>query len=381
MPSDDELRRVAEDVRALARSLARDIRAAVDRARVVVHGPDQGAAPSAPSAPSAGRRSAREDLAAAGRAARDEMRQAQSALRQAARRHRHGDDRHDRYARHDAGVDGHDEHDERRSLRDPRPGSPPRWDNWGRHYRGAVGVRPGGGWRDRPSGPPPPRIGRGERGAARASVPAPPLRHRHDGSTLLGLLAVVFGLAWLAAGTHVAAVSTKAVIAVALMVLGAATVVTARTDWALSRRTWPVLCGAVLALGLLALSASPSLPVGFRHLEFGARTVAPATWADVPSSVHAGFGKTVIDLTQLPLPLPEARTLAVDGAAGRLEINVPADLPVVVDARVSAGMIDIDGVTVSGVNRAAHQVLHPTAGGPVLTIEVDSGFGSAAVTT
>jgi hypothetical protein len=89
----------------------------------------------------------------------------------------------------------------------------------------------------------------------------------------------------------------------------------------------------------------------------------------------------VIDLTQLPLPLPEPRTLAIDGAAGRLEINVPADLPVVVDARVSAGMIDIDGVTVSGVNRVAHQVLHPTAGGPILTIEVDSGFGSAAITT
>ncbi|MDQ1412722.1 MAG: hypothetical protein QOE07_1310, partial [Acidimicrobiaceae bacterium] len=47
MPSDDELRRVAEDVRALARSLARDIRAAVDRAREDVNGPDQGAAPSA----------------------------------------------------------------------------------------------------------------------------------------------------------------------------------------------------------------------------------------------------------------------------------------------------------------------------------------------
>jgi hypothetical protein len=198
---------------------------------------------------------------------------------------------------------------------------------------------------------------------------------------LLGLLAVVFGLAWLAAGTHVTHVSTEAVIAVALMVLGAATVVTARTDWALSRRSWPVIGGAVLALGLLALSASPSLPVGFRHLEVGARTVVPATWDDVPASVHAGFGKTVIDLTELPLPLPAARTLAVDSAAGRLEINVPADLPVVVDARVAAGMLDIDGVALSGVNRVAHQLLHPAAGGPVLTIELNSGFGSAAITT
>jgi hypothetical protein len=217
---------------------------------------------------------------------------------------------------------------------------------------------------------------------ALAPTPAPPLRHRHDGSTLLGLLAVVFGLAWLAAGTHLATVPTEAVVALALMVVGATTVVTARTDWALSRRFWPVLAGAVLALGLLALSASPSLPVGFRHLAFGSRTIAPTNWTDVPASVHGGFGQTVVDLTGLPLPMPAARTLVVDSAAGRLEINVAAGLPVVVDAQVSAGLIDIDGVATSGVHRAVHQVLdHPAATGPVLTLQVESGFGSAAIAT
>jgi hypothetical protein len=223
-------------------------------------------------------------------------------------------------------------------------------------------------------------MGRRER-AALDSTPAPPLRHRHDGSTLLGLLAVVFGLAWLAAGTHLADVSTEAVVAVALMVLGAATVVTARTDWALSRRSWPVVGGAVLALGLLALSASPNVPVGFRHLEFGSRTFSPSSWADLPPSIHGGFGRTVVDLTRILDPLPAPTTLSVDGAAGRLEISIPTTLKVILDARVTAGQIEVDGLATSGLRRIDNQILNPSATGPSLTLHVQSGFGSVAVIT
>jgi lysylphosphatidylglycerol synthetase-like protein (DUF2156 family) len=213
-----------------------------------------------------------------------------------------------------------------------------------------------------------------------APAPAPPLRHRHDGSTLLGLLAVVFGLAWLAAGTHLAHLSTEAVVAVALMVLGAGTVVTARTDWALSRRSWPMLGGAALAVALLVSTTSPNLPVGFHHLEFGSRTIAPATWAEVPTTVHAGFGATVIDLSNLGPP-PQPTTLSADSAAGRLQINVPADLAVVVDAELSGGRIVIDGVATSGFGRTVHQVLHSTASGAPLTLHVRDGFGTLVITT
>jgi len=380
VPSDDELRRVAEDVRALARSLARDIRAAVDRARDDVHGPATGDR-------TAERLSAREDLAEAGRVARDEWRRAQQALRRSARSHPH---------QHPAdagdGVDG----DERAPYPwGPGPYGPPRWDNRaGRRHRDrhpypptddtASGLGPapllpsglsqgGVALRDRPTA----------RALKPARMPKPdplPLRHRHDGSTLIGLLAVVFGLAWLAAGTHVAHVSSKAVVAVALMVLGAVMVVTARTDWALSRKKWPILAGALLALALLFVSVSHTLPVGFRHPSIGSRVIAPTSWDQVPTVIHGGFGRTLVNLASISGPLATPRTLSIDSAAGRLVIVVPENVNVALEANVTAGQITVNGDTrTAGVGRSDVETLDPTASGAVLTLRVDAGLGSVEI--
>jgi hypothetical protein len=201
---------------------------------------------------------------------------------------------------------------------------------------------------------------------------APPIRHRHDGTTLAGLLAVVFGLAWLVAGTHLASVSTETVFAVALMVVGATTVVTARTDWALSGRAWPIVGGAVAAIVLLAISASPGLPVGFRHLEFGTRTFTPTAWADVQPVIHGGFGKTTVDLSALPA-LAAPQTLAIDNAAGPMQITVP-DVPVLVIANIAAGQLIVDGVPTAGWHRNYTVTLNPTSPGATLTLRVQSGF-------
>jgi len=372
-------------VRALARSLAKDIRSAVDRIGEDGHG-GQGTEAGDPLSrgPGSGfdagsgsgsreRRSAREDFADAARAARREYRRAQRAFRG-----RHGQ----RYYPQDP-TRGSDEgaDDTGSSPGGPGGGGPPRWDNYGRHphrHHEWAGSGPSSRAplpvmvRERP--PKPAKVPKP------APVPAPPVRHRRDGSTLLGLLAVVFGLAWLATGTHVAHVSTVAVVAVALMVVGAAMVVTARTDWALSRRTWPVLGGAVLAATLLAFSVSPNLPVGFQHLSVGSRTITPATWAAVPATVHGGFGRTAIDLTGLPGQPPVPRTVAVDNAAGQILITLPATLKVVVNAAVSAGQININGQFLSGLGRSEVLTLNPGTAGPALTLKVQSGFGDTVIT-
>ncbi|HEX3539537.1 MAG TPA: hypothetical protein VHT75_03750 [Acidimicrobiales bacterium] len=354
MPSDDELRRVAEDVRALARSLGRDIRAAIDRARGDVYGPPapdgQDEAERTGAASDWGWRSARQELAAASRMAREELWSARQAVRESTRVHRRRRD------------------EQRRAAAD---GNGPRFDNWGgRRYREAAVM----------TGEHPVAARRCRRNRHRGSLPEPvpvaPIRHRHDGSTLVGLLAVVFGLAWLAAAAHVASVSTEAVLAIALMVVGAATVVTARTDWALSGRTWPMIAGAAVAVVLLTSSAG--LPVGFRHLQFGQRTLDPSAWTDLPAVLHGGFGRTQIDLSGLPTPAPAARTFAVDTAAGRLEIIVP-NVPVIVHARMAAGQLQVNGVSSAGTDRRATETLNPTAPGPALTLNVDAGFGSVDI--
>jgi hypothetical protein len=208
---------------------------------------------------------------------------------------------------------------------------------------------------------------------------APPLRHRHDGTTLVGLLAVVFGLAWLAAGTHLASVSTEAVLAVALMVVGAATVVTARTDWALSGRKWPVLGGAAVGVALLAFAASSGLPVGFQHPQVGSQTITPVTWSDLPVIIHGGFGQTTVALASLPTPLPNAATTTIDNAAGRLLITLPPDLRVLLDAHVAAGQIIVNSVATSGVGQDHSETLSPAAVGPPLTLHIEAGFASVEI--
>lgn len=334
MPSDDELRRVAEDVRALARSLGKDIRAAFERAH-----PDDDRPTGRDGAE--GRLTAREDLGAAGRAAREEWRKAERAIREAAREHRH---------RHDDGFG---------------PGGPPRWDNWGnQRYRDKVRVK---AERKQHASKPVP-----------VPVPVAPVRHRHDGTTLIGLLAVVFGLAWLATGTHLASVSTEAVLAIALMVVGATTVVTARTDWALSGRAWPIVAGVAAVVALLAISAAPGLPVGFRHLRIGSRRVTPTAWGQVPASIHGGIGQTIVDLTRLPVPLLAARSLAIDDAAGRIDIELP-DIPVQGMVHVQAGRILLEGVASAGVGRSISLALNPLASGAPLTLNVQGGFGEVLV--
>lgn len=377
MPTDDEFRRVAEDVRALARSLARDIRGAVDRAR---DEPER----REPTSPGTGAddRDGRPEgtpgppdsiVAAAVLATRNELRRAQMAVRQASRRHHH---RHERWW-----------------LDPPGRGSPPRWDNWGRHRPpwqpsampadspadgdGPVATAPlfPSSRRDRPD-----RRDRRDRRSRPAHQPAPPLRHRHDGSTLLGLLAVVFGLAWLAASTHIVKLSAESVLAVALVVLGGTMVVTARTDWALSRRSWPLLGGAVVMLALIVSSASPGIPGGLRNVEVGDKVVTVNSWQEVPPVIHGGIGHTEIDLTHIADQLAEPKAMAVDGVVGEVVIEVPLDLPIMLDASVVGGSISVNSNRVAeGLQQHYVHLLGPP--GPAqLSLDVNAVFGTIVIT-
>jgi hypothetical protein len=190
----------------------------------------------------------------------------------------------------------------------------------------------------------------------------------------------VFGLAWLAAGTHLFRVSAEGVLAVALIVLGAATVVTARTDWALSRRSWPVWLGAVLLVALVVSSVSPRFPGGLRPLRIGSVTRMYTSWGEVPPTVDGNVGRTVIDLSGLPGPPAQDTTLQVDGGMGSLLIRLPANLHVHLDARVGLGRIFVNRAGVDGgFASRAQQDLDPGAPGPTLTLRVDASAGSVRI--
>jgi hypothetical protein len=182
------------------------------------------------------------------------------------------------------------------------------------------------------------------------------------------------------AATHLFRVSAEGVLAVAMIVLGVATVITARTDWALSRRSWPVWLGAVLLVALVLSSVSPRFPGGLRPLRIGSETQMYTSWAEVPPTVDGSVGRTVIDLTGLPAPPAQDTTLQINGGMGSLLIRLPANLHVHLDARVGLGRIFVNSAGLDGgFASRAQQDLDPGAPGPTLTLRVNTSVGSVRI--
>jgi hypothetical protein len=207
------------------------------------------------------------------------------------------------------------------------------------------------------------------------------VRHRWDSTTVLGLLAVLFGVAWLIGATGVLHVSVEAVVAIGLMLLGASLVVTGRTDWSLSRRSWPVWLGVVLIGVLVIASASFGLGGALNSVSFGNKTVT----ATPGSTVHGGFGDLTVNL---PSSIDSSNTIKVVSVAGRILVDPPApvaSLPynVVVKTRVLGGQICVNGTDAAhGVGAQNQQQLkpgNPQPGKPTLTLDVHQVFGQILV--
>lgn len=310
---------MAEDVRALVRSLVRDVRSGVDEARREANRSSQAIG---------------DEMRKAARQSRQNLRAARGPYSQPHHRHRW-----------DATPPGAGAG----SGPPSGPGS-------------SVGV--GVAAPPRPVRPPRP---------PRPAKTLGPLRHRHDSSTVLGLVALILGLSWLAAATHFFAVPWKAAVAVALMVLGAAMVVTARTDWALSRRAWPMLLGALLVAILALGTASISWP------SVGSHDLSWTSWSAVPATVNGGVGTTTVDLRPLPSLLSPLR-LEVDRNIGLLHVFLPRSVAVAIDESAGIGSVIYNGRRLSsGVGQHVQQVLNPSVAGPLLTLVVHNTVGTVRI--
>lgn len=222
-----------------------------------------------------------------------------------------------------------------------------------------------------PAWAPPPRPAR----PRRSRPERPPVRHRRDGSTLLSVLLVLIGLAWLGSQSGVFPISTEAVLAVVLALVGAAMVVTARTDWALSRRAWPVLLGAgVLATLLVSTSVST--------LQFGPQERALTTWSDAATPINNFAGPVSVDLTQLhPSPADRDETLRIKSTAGPVDLTVPAQAQfhIHIHARSEFGPVNIGSSPTSSGVGAERSADFGSGGAPTLDVEVTNGAGPITV--
>jgi hypothetical protein len=314
MGAEDEFRKVAEDVRELARALRQEMRSAQRDARDVA-------------------RQAREQIRTEFQSSRHKGRPPwQSNYSSSSRPHQH---------------------------------YPVKW--------GSYGAPPA--WANRPPRPPkPPKPERPK---------APPIRHKHDGSTLVSLLLVLAGLAWLVSETHLFNVSLEAVLAVALAILGAGMVVTARTDWNLSRRSWPVWIGAALLVVLLAASNSNRIDAGLSSLNFGPSNFSPTTWTSAKTSVDNFAGPISVDLVTLSPPADAAaETLTIRDTFGPITITLPQTPGYHIHLKMRSvfggSNLPANASETGGGHGSTTADIGP-ATGPTLTIDAQTIFGPVNV--
>jgi phage shock protein PspC (stress-responsive transcriptional regulator) len=135
--------------------------------------------------------------------------------------------------------------------------------------------------------------------------------------------------------------------------------------------------GGLILVGLLAAGATAGATVADQwdpHRE----VVRPVTSASVQDSYHLDTGNLVFDLTDVTDPAAlDGRTIHLSGGVGQIDIEVPADMSVVVDASVSGpGGISLFGQDSGGVDTTANGFHRGPLHSPHLTIEADLHVGA-----
>ena len=193
------------------------------------------------------------------------------------------------------------------------------------------------------------------------------------------MLVVVFGIAWLVSAVGALHPSVEGVVAVGLVLLGASLVLTARTDWSLSRRSWPVWLGVGMIAVLVATSTTFGIGNTLNSVSFGDTNVSVPTLPR--STVHGGFGNLTVDLTGLT----SGGSLKVVSVAGNTTVDLPPHVPlnVRVDARVVGGQICVNGHDVGNGVFTHPRMTFPWDGAipssPTLNLSVHQMFGQIMI--
>ena len=175
-------------------------------------------------------------------------------------------------------------------------------------------------------------------------VPPPPGPRPGAGATVLGLGLIAAGGLWLLTVLGVD-VPIRTLAPVALIVIGVAVVVAA------VRGEQDGVVGLAVFVGVwLTIAAVLTTTVGAPLAGgVGDREVAPATAAELEEEYRLVAGTLVIDIRDVVLD-EGTTSLALSTVLGQVELVVPDEVAVRVDASVVAGQIDVLDDVVDGVS-------------------------------
>jgi hypothetical protein len=197
------------------------------------------------------------------------------------------------------------------------------------------------------------------------------------------LLLVILGLAWLASETGVFTISLEAALAMLLAVLGAVMVVTARTDWSLSRRHWPVWLGMGLLVVLLVSANGNAISSGLSSLHFGPVDRTFTTWPTGRTDVSNLAGPIEVDLRSLTAAgTAHDETVRIRNTFGPIDVELPANAPqtytIHVNAHTAFGPLSVPGTPSSG-GTFSNGSANWGSGKPTITLDIRNAFGPVDV--
>lgn len=202
--------------------------------------------------------------------------------------------------------------------------------------------------------------------AARPRRPRSPL-----GAITWSALLVVAGGAWIVDAAGIADVDAGVVLAIGLVVVGTALVVSAWVGRARGLIALGIaLAFAVGALGLLDVSLTRGI---------GDTTYHPRSTAALSRSYELAIGRLTVDLGDVDFA-GERRRVRTRLGAGHLDVTVPDDVRVVVDARADVGDVQAFGRDRDTCCPDELRVVDPgTARGGTLLLDAEVGAGHIGI--
>ncbi|MGQ0825980.1 MAG: PspC domain-containing protein [Actinomycetota bacterium] len=189
------------------------------------------------------------------------------------------------------------------------------------------------------------------------------------GPLVISVLLVGAGIAALVEVLDIAEIDLQAAAAVALAVVGVALVVSA---W-YGRARGLVLLGILLTIKLSVLAVIDVPLEG----GIGDRLYRPTTVADVRDEYRLAMGQMTVDLRDVPFR-EGTRTVEASVGMGELQVQLPDDVSVRVDAHSGAGVVKLFGREAEGWDVDDDRVV-TEPGGATLVLDLEVGFGGIEV--
>ncbi len=194
---------------------------------------------------------------------------------------------------------------------------------------------------------------------------------RAYGSVVMGAILVVVGGLWLLDAVDVISLRAAVVLPAVLAVIGIALIFGSFEG----PHSGLVLLGMFLSIAVVLAAVAPD---GLFRGGVGERRYTVTSVAELEPAYRLGMGDLRLDLRDLVLTGPA--TVKVSVGAGEMLIQLPADLPVFIDASVGAGQLDLLGETADGLSVSRTFTSSGfDAGGPGLTLELEVAAGEIEV--